>query len=123
METKPVRNQTVIQPDKNLFSETQNTKKSKKTDGALGVESKETFTIDPASANVDISVSPEAKSRLEAMKKAKEIAQNTSDVRQDRVAELKAKIQSGNYQVDSGKVADGLLREAILERLATAKER
>ncbi len=36
---------------------------------------------------------------------------NVSDVRADRVAPLQAKVQSGEYQPDSQKVADAMLAE------------
>ena len=52
-----------------------------------------------------------------AYQKAYEIAQNTPEVREQRVAELKAKIEKGEYKVDSEAVADGLLREAICDHL------
>jgi negative regulator of flagellin synthesis FlgM len=72
--------------------------------------------------NYGVELSDKAKSRAADQKKAFEIAKNTPDVREDRVAELKAKIQAGTYEVDSGKIADGMLREAIMEHLATSKD-
>lgn len=67
-------------------------------------------------ANVQISNS--AKHRAEEYKKAYDIASNTPDIRNDRVAELKAKIQNGTYKPDAGKIADGMMREAIRDHLA-----
>ena len=67
-------------------------------------------------------LSDKGKSRAAEQKKAFDIAKNTPDIREDRVAELKAKIQAGTYEVDSGKIADGMLREAIMEHLATSKD-
>jgi flagellar biosynthesis anti-sigma factor FlgM len=72
--------------------------------------------------NFGVELSDKAKTRAAEQKKAFEIAKNTPDVREDRVAEIKAKIQAGTYQVDSGKIADGMLREAMMEHLATSKD-
>jgi negative regulator of flagellin synthesis FlgM len=72
--------------------------------------------------NYGVELSDRAKSRSAEQKKAFDIAKNTPDVREDRVAAMKAKIQSGTYEVDSGKIADGMLREAIMEHLATSKD-
>ena len=51
-------------------------------------------------------------------KKALEIARATPDVRMDKVNALKEQIKNGTYKVDSGKIADGMLREAVLDHLA-----
>jgi negative regulator of flagellin synthesis FlgM len=72
--------------------------------------------------NYGVELSDRAKSRSAEQKKAFEIAKNTPDVREDRVAALKARIQAGTYEVDSGKIADGMLREAFMEHLATSKD-
>lgn len=71
----------------------------------------------------NVQISADGKGRAEAMNKALDIARNTPDVREDRVAALKKQIQEGTYQVDSGKIADGMLREAIKDHLAEAEER
>lgn len=72
----------------------------------------------PTQQGVDVSVSNEARSLAEARKKAFDIAMSSPEVREDRVAELKARINGGTYKVDSGKVADGMLKEAIQDKLA-----
>jgi negative regulator of flagellin synthesis FlgM len=72
--------------------------------------------------NYGVELSDKAKTRASEQKKAFDIAKNTPDVREDRVAEIKAKIQAGTYEVDSGKIADGMLREAFMEHLATSKD-
>ena len=53
-----------------------------------------------------------------ARKKAHEIATATDPVRMERVEALKKQIDSGQYSVDPGRVADGILAEAIRDRLA-----
>ena len=40
---------------------------------------------------------------------AKQAVQEASDIRADKVAELKAKVNAGNYQVDNGDFASKLL--------------
>jgi negative regulator of flagellin synthesis FlgM len=68
--------------------------------------------------NYNVDVSGKGQDIARARQKALDIARNTPDVRENRVAELKAKIASGEYQIDSGGIADGMMREAILEHLA-----
>ena len=55
----------------------------------------------------------------QARAKATEIARSTPDVREDRVAELKKKINDGTYEVEPEKIADGILREAIRDHVAS----
>lgn len=87
-------------------------------------ESKKTSTAAKPSQrkDFDLALSPESKEKAEAYRKAMEIARSTPDVREDRVADIKKRIADGTYQVDSGKVADGMLREAILNKLADSPE-
>ena len=42
---------------------------------------------------------------------AKQAVANASDIRADKVAELKTKVESGNYQVDAGDFASKLLEK------------
>jgi flagellar biosynthesis anti-sigma factor FlgM len=91
----------------------------------LGIHSslaQDSSSASAANKNYGVELSEKGKSRAAEQKKAFDIAKNTPDVREDRVAELKAKIQSGTYEIDSGKIADGMLREAIMEHLATSKD-
>jgi negative regulator of flagellin synthesis FlgM len=69
----------------------------------------------------DVNLSPEAREKAKAYKKALDIARNTPDVREERVAEIRKRIQDGTYQVDSGKIADGMLMEAIRDKVAQDK--
>ncbi len=71
----------------------------------------------------NVQISPGAKDRAEAFQKAFDIAKKTPDVREDKVQDLKARIANGTYQIDSGKIADGMAREAIMEHLAEGEER
>jgi flagellar biosynthesis anti-sigma factor FlgM len=72
--------------------------------------------------NYGVELSEKGLARAAEQKKAFEIAKNTPDIREDKVAAIKAKIQDGKYPIDSGKIADGMLREAIMEHLATSKD-
>jgi len=49
--------------------------------------------------------------------KVKEVIQSTPDIRADRVAEVRARLMAGTYQVDADKLADRMISEAIEEDL------
>jgi negative regulator of flagellin synthesis FlgM len=51
------------------------------------------------------------------IEKIQEILRKAPDVREDRVAQLKKKITSGEYNVNGKDVADQILREFLLEDL------
>ena len=51
----------------------------------------------------------ELSSRAEEMKAARAALAETPEVRAQRVAELKAQVQAGTYQVDTDKVAERIL--------------
>ena len=72
----------------------------------------------PKGKDYGVNISDAAKSKAEAYQKALKIARDTPDIREDRVAELKKQIAEGNYKPDPGKIADGMLREAIKDHLA-----
>lgn len=65
-----------------------------------------------------VELSNKAKELNASYDKAFEIAKNTSPIREEKVAELKKKIANGQYSIDSGKIADGIIREAVKEHLA-----
>ncbi len=54
-----------------------------------------------------VSLSPEARLQAAAM----QAASNAPDMRADKVAELKAKVESGEYRPDSRNIAAKLLQE------------
>jgi negative regulator of flagellin synthesis FlgM len=78
--------------------------------------------INQANKNFGVELSEKGKARAAERKKAFDIAKNTPDVREDKVADIKARLAAGTYDVDSGKIADGMLREALMEHLATSKD-
>lgn len=63
-------------------------------------------------ANVQIS------QKAKEMSLAKKIAEETPDIREDKVAHFKDLINKGEYKVDSDKVANAMLREAMRDELA-----
>lgn len=69
-------------------------------------------------ADFNVNLSSKAKEMAEARKKAMEIAKSTSDIREDKVADLKRRIDAGEYKPDAGRIADGMMREAIRDELA-----
>ncbi len=47
-------------------------------------------------------------------RKAREIADDIPEIRKQKVEELKSRIRSGTYPIDPKKVAQGMLRESLL---------
>lgn len=72
-----------------------------------------------SAAATGVQISKSAAERAKAL----DIAKNTPDIREDKVADLKARIASGKYEIDSGAIADGMMREAVIEHLAETTER
>ena len=70
----------------------------------------------------DVQISPEAVELAEARRKAMNVAKQTSPVREDRVADLKRRIADGSYKVESGKIADGMMTEAIKDHVASSPD-
>lgn len=69
--------------------------KSAKTEGSCGIASgRDEVTISQAGYDYQI---------------AKQAVAEASDIREDRVAQVKARVESGNYKVDSGDFASKLL--------------
>lgn len=117
METRPVNNSIPTNGINGTSpTELDRTTAVKKPGKAKGTA--ETDGTKGAQKDWDVTLSPEAKEKAEAYQKALDIARNTPDVREDRVADLKKKIKEGKYDLDSGKIADGIMREAAKERLA-----
>lgn len=87
----------------------QKVQKETESIGAKGREDRSDFNV---------ALSDKAKEISEARRKAVEIAKNTNGIREDKVADLKRRIESGEYKVDAGNIADGILREAIRDEVA-----
>lgn len=56
-----------------------------------------------------VSLSPEAKLRTEAYR----TAQNTDEIRTDKVEEIKARIANGTYEINTRKIAENLIRDDL----------
>lgn len=64
-----------------------------------------------ASDNVDIS------SRARQMNRAKSLLDSVPEIRTAKVGRLKSDIESGNYHVDAGKVAERMIERAVRDAL------
>lgn len=112
MATRPINQSGIVNPA-NIAGAT-GAKKATDADKSAGSKAQA-----KQAGDFDVNISTAAKERADATAKALDIARNTPDVREDRVAEIKAQIAAGSYKIDSGKIADGMLREAIKDHLAT----
>jgi len=65
-----------------------------------------------------VHLSPEARKLADTHKKAYSAAKKAPDIREDKVKEYRERLASGIYSYDSGKIADGILRESIRDKLA-----
>lgn len=52
-----------------------------------------------------------------AIQEAKKLLETVPDIREDRVAQIKAQIQNGTYTVDAQKVAAKIIEESLLNDL------
>jgi negative regulator of flagellin synthesis FlgM len=68
-----------------------------------------------AAGNVAANDSVSLSSGSRDVQKIKEILLETPDIRTEKVAELKARIESGEYQVDSRQLADKMLADLLDE--------
>lgn len=51
------------------------------------------------------------------LNKVKNVVNTAPDIRSEKVASLKREIEKGTYRIDSDKIADKMLREAVSELL------
>jgi len=65
-----------------------------------------------ATERVDLSA------KAKEFQQIKQIVDQTPDVRLDKVNELKDLVQSGNYTVDSGKVAAKIMGQSLIDTLS-----
>ena len=66
-----------------------------------------------ASAGDRVALSPEARE----MQRARKLLDAIPDIREDRVTEIKARIEEGTYEIDGDKIAAKMIRESILNEL------
>lgn len=89
-----------------------------KTKGVQAEADAKKIKAKASEGDYNVNLSGRAKEMQEARAKALDIARKTPDVREDKVSELKRKIESGDYKVSSENIADGILREAIRDELS-----
>lgn len=65
-----------------------------------------------ATEKVDLSAKAKEYQRI------RQVLDQVPDVRQEKVQELKERIESGNYAVDSGKVAAKMVGESLIDLIA-----
>ncbi|MBU6375904.1 MAG: flagellar biosynthesis anti-sigma factor FlgM [Bdellovibrionales bacterium] len=83
------------------------TSASKRSEKADASKAAAASRVDAGAANTEIS------GKAREFARAKEVAAQAPDVREDRIAELKAKIAAGNYKVNSQAIADRMVDEHI----------
>lgn len=107
-------------PNTNAVSQrTEQTKAHDLKDGRENRAIGNTQGLRSSQSDVNVKLSEEARQIAEAHKKAYDIANDTSPIRDDKVARFKELIASGQYKPDAGNIADGMLREAIKDDLAS----
>ncbi|MBW1980174.1 MAG: flagellar biosynthesis anti-sigma factor FlgM [Deltaproteobacteria bacterium] len=84
---------------------------SSRTTGSPTTEQQEAAVLTTDPARIEIS------SQSREAQKAADISKKAPDVRYDKVEALKARIAAGQYQVDSTRVADKILRDVLTELL------
>lgn len=65
-----------------------------------------------ATERVDLS------SKAKDIQKIKQILEQTPEVREEKVQELKRQIESGNYAINPGRIADRMLGESLIDIVA-----
>ncbi|MEN9724022.1 MAG: hypothetical protein RJB38_2008 [Pseudomonadota bacterium] len=85
-------------------SESSAAKRSEKADASQSAAARR---VDSGATKAEIS------SKAKDLAKAKEVAGQAPDVREDKIAELKARIAAGKYEVNAQAVADRLVDEHL----------
>ena len=87
---------------------------SKKTGRAgAAADSKDVKKVEKPSAGAVESSKAEISDRGREMAQAKSVATDASDVREERIAELKRRISTGKYNVEPDKIADRMVDEHL----------
>ncbi|MCX6126294.1 MAG: flagellar biosynthesis anti-sigma factor FlgM [Proteobacteria bacterium] len=123
MTVKNISKQSVAPTDVGRLSEPQTSGKvARAAESQVGI-AKAGATATDSPAGVGVSVSEGARNRVSEQKRAKELAMNAPEVREDRVNAIKSKINAGTYQIDSEKIATGMMREAVMEHLTSEEKK
>ena len=86
--------------------------------GVKGGAGKDNQKAEDRSDKLPASGEPHVKNSTFVMNKIKSLIKSEPEVRADRVAELKAKIKSGEYKVDSESLAKKMLEDAFQEDIS-----
>ena len=86
--------------------------------GVKGGTSRDSQKVADRSGSLTGSGEPPVKTSTFVMNKIKSLINAEPEVRADRVAELKAKIKSGEYKVDSERLAKTMLEDALQEDIS-----
>lgn len=90
-----------------------------KSDLATGVSKKnQNSKVTGANEAVTAQISNAGLETAQSIQKAFDIAKSTPDIREDKVADLRRRIQSGEYKTDSDGILLGMLNEASKDDLA-----
>jgi negative regulator of flagellin synthesis FlgM len=60
----------------------------------------------------------ELSTKAQEYQRIRQILDQVPDVREEKVQELKTRIESGNYQIDAGKLATKMLGESLIDTIA-----
>ncbi len=66
----------------------------------------------------DIEENVEISSRAQERRSARDALSSVPEVRAQKVAEVRKKIEEGTYEVNSGKIAEKLIRESLFHNIA-----
>jgi negative regulator of flagellin synthesis FlgM len=91
----------------NLDAYIKNARDREKTHSFSGTGSGDSISKD------EVVLSPEAKQ----IQKAKELIDSLPDIREEKVAEIRARIEAGEYQIDGEKIASKMIEESLLNEL------
>ena len=80
-----------------------------------GQSGQELHDVDAAIAGLAEADSPDVFTRSEEVQRVKELIAEMPDVREDRVAEIQARLANGSYKVSSAEVADLMVRRALAD--------
>ncbi len=114
MSVQNVKNSpTIVNPNSIQTAETGKAEKAAPKSGSSAyVKANNPPTVKEA-ANVQISA------RAKEMSMARKIAEETPDVREDRIAHYKELIDKGEYRADSEKIANAIVQEAMRDEIAS----
>ena len=85
------------------------TKNGQKSGKTQNIEAFSTPSTASSRSGADVEISDNAK----LMRQASDIAKSTTEVRQDKIAQLKKSIKDGSYHVDAKEIADRLVDEHL----------